>query len=270
MPELPEVEVVRSVLEQALQGLTITSVEVFYAGIIAQDVTYFKHQVEKQKIIAVKRLAKYLIFQLEQGAFISHLRMEGKYFYLEESVLNDKHVHVVFHLSNGHKLSYQDVRKFGKMCYKKDEDLYTTPPLSLLGVDANTPLLDVKSVFLKVNSKNKPIKTILLDQTIIAGLGNIYVDEVLYHARIQPHRWGTSITMDEMIQIVDAAKSILDKAIECKGTTIRTYTSSLGVFGDYQNFLMVHTKTHCPCCQSVLVKEKIGGRTSYYCKNCQR
>ena len=114
------------------------------------------------------------------------------------------------------------------------------------------------------------IKTVLLDQSIIAGLGNIYVDEVLFKSSVNPHKKSNELTFDEVKRIVDNTISILSKAIEYKGTTIRSYTSSLGVSGGYQDFLMVHTKTVCPTCKNELIKDRINGRSTYYCKYCQR
>ncbi|MDE7214008.1 MAG: DNA-formamidopyrimidine glycosylase, partial [Anaeroplasmataceae bacterium] len=223
-----------------------------------------------QRIIEIKRYAKYLIFMLSEGAFLSHLRMEGKYFYVDNSYPIEKHQHVVFHLSNGHKLIYQDVRKFGRMEYKSLEELYTTPPLSELGQEANSKNYNLEELFLKLKKKSIPIKSLLLDQTFISGLGNIYVDEVLYQAHISPLRKASRIKKKELEAILLSSQEILNEAIFQKGTTIRSYTSSLGVTGNYQNFLKVHTKKECPCCNKDLSIIKIGGRTSYYCKACQR
>ena len=112
----------------------------------------------------------------------------------------------------------------------------------------------------------------LLDQTIIAGLGNIYADEVAHRARVNPLKLGTGITLKECEKIKEAAKEIIEKAIEYGGTTIRSYTSSLGVTGSYQDFLEVHTKEgeKCPQCGTIIKKEKVGGRSTYYCPKCQK
>ena len=182
---------------------------------------------------------------------------------------NLKHTHVVFHFNNGYKLLYQDVRKFGRMVYKKNEEVYTTLPLSKVGIEANSINYDIEDIYNKINKKKLPIKTVLLDQTIISGLGNIYVDEVLFKSKINPHRLANSLTVDEVEQIMKNSKEILDKAILYKGTTIRSYTSSLGVSGNYQDFLLVHTKKICPICNTPISKDKIGGRSSYYCSKCQ-
>ena len=270
MPELPEVETVRRVLKKDLIGLEIKNIDIRYDGIIEDDIDYFKKNIINKKIEDILRRGKYLIFKLNEGYMISHLRMEGKYFYLKSNTYSNKHVHVIFELSNGYSLYYQDVRKFGKMVYKTNDDIYNTYPLSDIGYD---PILDEPDYDLiekKLKSRKTPIKTALLDQSIIAGLGNIYVDEVLFSSKINPERIANTISIDELKNIIQSSKEILAKAIENKGTTIRSYTSSLGVEGNYQNFLKVHTKNDCPHCKNTLVRVKINGRTTYYCKNCQR
>lgn len=271
MPELPEVETVRRALKNNLIGLKITDLDIRYDKMIENDIDYFKSNVINKQIIDINRIGKYLIFILNDGAIISHLRMEGKYFYVNDDLVDNKHVHLIFKLSNGYKLMYQDVRKFGRVIYKENKDLYTTKPLNNLGID---PILnkeiEIKTIYDKIVSKTIPIKSTLLEQNIICGLGNIYVDEVLYEANILPSRLSSSITFDEVNLIVKASISILSKAIEYKGTTIRSYTSSLGIKGEYQQFLKIHTKNKCSICNDDVSKMKIGGRTTYYCKKCQR
>ena len=273
MPELPEVETVRRVLHMDLVGKKINNVEVRYKNIIVGDVESFKANVEGKTIKDVKRYAKFLQICLSDGIILSHLRMEGKYFYLPTNTFDNKHVHVIYHLDNGYDLIYQDVRKFGRMEYKTLDDLYTTRPLNEIGYDLVltdfTPEIK-KELLAKINKKRVPIKTILLDQSIMAGLGNIYVDEVLFDSHINPHRPGNLITKSELNEIIKASILILNKAIELKGTTIRSYTSSLGVEGGFQNFLNVHTKNVCPHCNNALCCDKIGGRSSYYCERCQK
>lgn len=271
MPELPEVETVRRVLKTEIISKTINSVEIRYDKIIDGDVNDFIASVTGKSFKDIKRLGKFLIFELNEGFIVSHLRMEGKYFYLPENSLDNKHIHVIFHLSNGYALMYQDVRKFGRMIYKNKDELYTTKPLNEVGIDIILEKeIDINEVYGKIIKKHKEIKTVLLDQSILAGLGNIYVDEVLYAAHINPTRYADTITLDEVKSIVFESKRILECAILHKGTTIRSYTSSLGVEGEYQNFLCVHTKDVCPYCKNKLDRLKINGRTSYFCSNCQR
>ena len=271
MPELPEVETVRRVLKEDLINRKIDNIIIRYDGIIEDDINYFLNNIKGKTILDILRRGKYLIFKLNEGYLLSHLRMEGKYFYLKRNELDNKHIHVIFNLDNGFDLLYQDVRKFGKMSYKKDDVLYNTHPLKDLGYD---PILDLnpdyKELYKKLNKKLIPIKSTLLDQTIITGLGNIYVDEVLFESKINPERKTKDISFDEFISICNSSKHILEEAIKNKGTTIRSYTSSLGVIGNYQNFLNVHTKNICPRCKIALNRVKINGRMTYYCNNCQR
>ena len=269
MPELPEVETVRRVLEKSIVGLTIASVEIRYPNII-EEIDNFSKNVENKKIIGLSRFGKYLVFNLEDGNIVSHLRMEGKYFYLERGKLDNKHIHVIFHLSNGFDLLYQDVRKFGRMVYRNNEELLSKHPISNLGVDPIlTKEIDLNTIYDKIRRKTIPIKSILLDQSIICGLGNIYVDEVLFKSKINPHKIGKDISLDSVKSIIENSRSILLLAIELKGTTIRSYTSSLGVSGGYQDYLLVHTKKECPVCKAALQKDSIGGRSTYYCQKCQ-
>ncbi len=263
MPELPEVETVRRVLFSEILNLNICNVRLFYKPIFENN-----DQVDKlinNKFIDIKRKGKYLIFVLAKGFLLSHLRMEGKYFYLDSDTEINKHMHVAIDFSNGKSLIYQDVRKFGRMHYY--ETLADLEADLDLGPDANR-IQDIDSLYLKMKKSNLPIKSLLLDQSFIAGLGNIYVDEVLYRSHIFPNLKAKSLTKDDLNNISINAKEILDKAIINKGTTIRSYTSSLGVTGNYQNFLAIHTKATDACGHHVY-KMKIGGRTSYFCPLCE-
>lgn len=270
MPELPEVETVRRVLSNNILDLKILDIDIRYPNIIEDNLDYFKNNIINKKIKSIDRLGKFLIFNLDDGAFISHLRMEGKYYYLKKDSIDNKHIHVIFNFDNGYSLYYQDVRKFGRMIYKKSDEIYTTKPLKDVGID---PILnkkiDYRNIYDKIVLRSVSIKTTLLDQSIICGLGNIYVDEVLFLSKINPHRLSHDIKYDEVVKIVDNTIKVLSKAIEYKGTTIKSYTSSLNVYGEYQQFLNVHTKTTCPVCHSPLLKDKINGRSTYYCKNCE-
>ena len=270
MPELPEVETVRRVLEDEIIDLKILDVKIKYEPIINNDPVFFKEKVIGKTFKKMERRGKFLIFKLDDGALISHLRMEGKYFYVPKDSLDNKHIHVIYYLSNGYMLCYQDVRKFGRIEYKDSNSIYNTFPVSEVGYD---PILDkeieINRFYDKILNKAIPIKTTLLDQNIIAGLGNIYVDEVLFKAKINPLRPSNKISLNDLENIIKYTKEILSEAIKNKGTTIRSYTSSLGVEGNYQNFLNVHTKTICPLCKNKLLKIKIGGRSTYYCNKCQ-
>ena len=268
MPELPEVETVKNVLKKNLIGLKIKKVDVFYPEMIKTNLDDFKTKLIDEKFIDIKRYGKLLVFETTNYCLVSHLRMEGKYYYSSD-FNHDKHEHVVFLLSNGYYLRYKDVRKFGVMFLVNRDRLFIDTPLSKLGLEPFSDKLDVN--YLKSHFKNKrlPIKTVLLDQEIMSGLGNIYVNEVLFKCHINPFKKANLISEVECQEIIDNSRIILSEAIKLGGTTIRSYTSSLGVTGSYQNKLLVHTKKICSICKSPISIKKIGGRSTYYCQKCQ-
>ena len=265
MPELAEVQTVRTTLQKQILHHPIRKIDVLYSKIIENDLDYFINHLLNHEFIDIKRKGKYLIFETDDQYLISHLRMEGKYFIKNKEDEIVKHEHVIFYFDD-FTLRYHDTRKFGRMkLINKDalDDYFKD-----LGPDANSDI-DTDYLYNKLHNKKIPIKTLLLDQSIIAGLGNIYVDEVLYEAKINPFRLGCKITKEDTKNIIMASKKILDEAIKCKGTTIRSYTSSLGVYGTYQDKLNVHTKTVCKCGNPIKI-ERIGGRSTYYCPKCQK
>ena len=268
MPELPEVETVRKVLKKDLVGLKIKKVDVFYKEMIKTDIGEFKNNLIDEEYIDIKRYGKWLVFETTNYNLVSHLRMEGKYYYSNE-FKKDLHEHVVFSLSNGYFLRYKDVRKFGVMYLVSKDKLFTDTPLANLGLEPFNKDLNVSYLKNKFKNKRIPIKTLLLDQEIIAGLGNIYANEVLFKSEINPHKKGNLITDSECLKIIKNSKDILQNAIDLGGTTIRSYTSSLGVEGSYQTKLLVHMQDKCKVCGNKIIREKINGRSTYYCKTCQ-
>lgn len=268
MPELPEVETVRRTLELVLKGDEILFVEDYYSKLITNDLNSFKTKIMNQSIDRIDRMGKYLIFILSDYALIIHLRMEGKFFIKkDEEVL--KHEHIIFHLKSGRTLRYHDVRKFGTITLHDLSDYLDIYPLSELGKEPKN--LDLNTFYTSLERKRIPIKSALLDQHILAGLGNIYVDETLFLSHIHPTRISSSITITEAESLIDSANKVLNKAIELGGTTIRSYTSSLGVSGRFQNELNVHMQKGkpCPICKTSIIKMKVGGRGTYVCPNCQ-
>lgn len=273
MPELPEVETVKETLKPMIIGRSIKDIIVFYDGIIKRlTVAEFKKKLINQKFTDIRRLGKYLFFDLEDYTLTSHLRMEGKY-YLRNS-LDDlsKHEHIAFLLDNGKYLTYHDVRKFGTMEITKKGEESTLKSVQILGKEVIDPTLTTEYLYPLIKKSNRPIKSLLLDQHIISGLGNIYVDETLYLSKLNPQKKGSELTFLQVDKIVKSAKKVLIKAIKLGGTTIRTYQSTLGVNGRFQNELHVHTLVNEPChqCNDIILKTRVGGRGTYYCPTCQR
>ncbi len=268
MPELPEVETVKETLKKQILRKRIRSVQILYDGIIATDINEFKKNIINQEIIDISRRGKFLIFHLTNYYLVSHLRMEGKYFLKKSSDNIIKHEHVIFDLGDV-SLRYHDTRKFGKMYLIAIDKLYCSPPLVNLGLEPWDENLTVNYLKEKMNCHNH-IKTLLLNQSIIAGIGNIYADEILFKSKINPQRLGCDLTEKDYLNIIMYTKEILSEAIKHGGTTIRSYTSSLGVTGNYQNQLLVHTKKKCIKCGSNILKIKVNGRGTYYCPTCQK
>ncbi len=272
MPEIAEVRTVRKVLKDRLVGRTIKDILYRYDGIIKSDKKEFKDILIGKTITDVDNLGKWLFIKLDDYTILSHLRMEGKYYIKPSNEEYEKHEHIIFNLDDGYDLRYKDVRKFGVMYLVKTKDIYNTPEISKLGIEPDSKDLTQEYIYNKIHNSNKPIKELLLDQSIINGFGNIYVDEVLYASNILPTRLGNTITLEECDSIRKEGSRIIKKATECGGTTIRSYTSSLGVEGTYQNYLMVHTKKDekCKRCGNVIKKTRVGGRGTYLCDNCQK
>ncbi len=183
-----------------------------------------------------------------------------------------KHDHVVFVLDGSIYLTYHDVRKFGTMELvekHKEEELSS---ISILGKEINDPNLNSDYLYPYVKKAARPIKTVLLDQNIVSGLGNIYVDETLYLSKINPKNISNKLNIYQVEKIIRSAKNVIDRAIILGGTTIRTYQSSLGVDGRFQNELNVHTLVgeSCKACGDTILKTRVGGRGTYYCPTCQR
>lgn len=231
----------------------------------------------KEKLVGLEfkdilRRGKYLIFDLGDYYLTSHLRMEGKYFVKDSNEEILKHEHIIFSFIDGTDLRYHDTRKFGKMCLLKKDELDSYEGLRKQGIEPIDEKLSKEYLFEKFRKSKLPMKTLLLDQTIISGLGNIYADEVLFASGINPLKKGTEITLNECQKIVDSSKKIIEKAIENGGTTIRSYTSSLGVEGTNQNYLQVHKREgeECYICHSIIERIKVGGRSTYFCPKCQK
>jgi len=270
MPELPEVETVRKTLKNLVLNETITNVDVFWDSIIeSPKKEEFIRILKNKKIIDLKRRGKWLIFDLDEYVLLSHLRMEGRYYLKTKEDEMSKHEHVIFYLKSGKELRYHDTRKFGRMHLLKKEEMFTKKPLIDLGLEPWDENLTTSYLKEKLKNKSLPIKTCLLDQSIMVGNGNIYADEVLFLSKINPLKKGSLLTNKNLEDIIYNTRLILSKAIEKGGTTIRSFESSEGVHGNFQNELFVHGMSICPNCKNKIEKIVVGGRGTYYCPKCK-
>ncbi len=272
MPELAEVETVKNVLKMRILHKKIKDVKILYAKMLDNNEEEFKNILIGNEFKDILRRGKWLIFELNDYYLLSHLRMEGKFFIKNSQDEIVKHEHIIITFSDDTELRYHDTRKFGRMKLVKLKDLENTEEIKKQGKEPFDNSLTKEYLKEKYKNKSMPIKTCLLDQEIISGLGNIYADEVLFASRINPLRKPSSLTIDECQKIIDSSKSILNHAIKEGGTTIKSYTSSLGVTGNYQNFLCVHKKEgeSCKVCGSPIKRIKVGGRSTYFCPKCQK
>jgi formamidopyrimidine-DNA glycosylase len=269
MPELPEVETVRRTLEKLIVGQKIMDVRMRYPKIVQTDVETFQKTLKGQVIHTIERQGKHLILLLDHDALIIHLRMEGRFFYHPSHHPLTKHDHLVFELSSGYNLIYHDTRKFGTMHLYDLKDYKNQPPLVHVGPEPKD--IEVSQFISHVQKRKTEIKAILLDQHAISGLGNIYVDETLFRARIHPTRLGSSLSDQEIKTIVFQAQDVLEEATLQGGTTIRTFEPMDGVHGRFQQELAVHTHVGkpCPICHTPIIKIKVKGRGTYVCPTCQ-
>jgi len=273
MPELPEVETVRRTLSTLILDKEIRDIDIFYSKIIRNvDSIQFKEKLIGKKIDSIDRYGKYLVFNLDELSLISHLRMEGKYFIKNADDPKEKHEHIIFYFTDGETLRYHDTRKFGTMDLVNKSDVLNNSPVTKLGPEPFYKEMTIEYLLGKLSKKSIAIKSSLLDQTIMTGLGNIYVDEVLFLTKLHPETTSNKITKRQAKKIIENSVKVLNKAINLGGTTIRSYTSSLGVTGRFQNELNVHTKQGepCPVCKTTIDKIKVNGRGTYYCSKCQK
>lgn len=245
MPELPEVETVRKGLVSLVKNKTIAKVDVYWPRIIEfPEIDIFQQQLIGETIETVDRRGKYLIFEFTHYEMVSHLRMEGKYEFFDQPTALDKHSHVRFIFTDGSELIYHDVRKFGRMALLKKGTAKEYKGLTRLGpepTDADFNLADFK---VKLKKASTMIKPLLLNQKIVAGLGNIYVDEVLWLAKIHPEQSANTLSSQSARQLREAIIEVIGKAKEAGGTTIRTYLNALGEAGHFQQELHVYGQTH--------------------------
>jgi formamidopyrimidine-DNA glycosylase len=274
LPELPEVETVRRTLKELVLNKEIQAVSVFWPKMVKRpdEVEQFKDALMGQTIRDIGRRGKFLIFYLDDYALVSHLRMEGKYRLTSQEEAIEKHTHVIFQFTDGTELRYKDVRKFGTFhLYQKGSE-FTEAPLSHLGPEPFSEEFTETLLAKKLAKTNRKIKSTLLDQTIVVGLGNIYVDEALFRSGIHPEREAASLTKAEIAILYQEIVSTLSEAVAKGGSTIRTYLNTQGEMGMFQLELYVYARKGEPCkrCETPLEKTTVGGRGTHFCPSCQR
>ena len=289
MPELPEVEVVKRSLKSKILNLIIKKVK------INDDRLRFKinkHQILKllgKKIVKIERRSKFLIFKIECGLFmLVHLGMTGKFFFINKKdkkfktsfyynlkgIKDEKHDRVIFFLQDNQKLIYNDVRKFGFIKFYKVLNYKLIDHLKHLGPE---PLdKNCNSEYLKkyILGRKRSIKNVLMDQRCISGLGNIYVNEVLFLSKIRPTRKVRTLKDYEIDKIISNIKKILKTSIKLGGSSIKDFSSGNGTKGNFQQRFRVYGKEGKKCsntdCSKSIIRTIISNRATFYCTRCQK
>ncbi|MED1203222.1 DNA-formamidopyrimidine glycosylase [Heyndrickxia acidicola] len=274
MPELPEVETVRKTLKELVTGKEIDHISVYWPKIIKKpvEVEEFTDALKGQVIDDIGRRGKFLLFYTNDFTLVSHLRMEGKYGVFPEGEPLDKHTHVIFHFTDGMEMRYKDVRKFGTMHLFLRGEEFKSEPLDKLGPEPFSDEFTPDYLKNKFTKTERKIKAVLLDQTILTGLGNIYVDEALFRAGIHPERKAKSLSEEEIGLIAKEAAATLSEAVKQGGSTIRSYINSQGQIGMFQLQLFVYGRNGEACrkCGTVIEKRVSAGRGTHYCPKCQK
>lgn len=272
MPELPEVETVRRGLMKIAAGRKIDGIDVYYGKTITNNVEEFRQALIGQTIEKIDRRGKYLLFRFSNDlTMVSHLRMEGKYFNQPNGGPVDKHTHVVFHFTDGTELCYHDTRKFGRMTLVKTGQEMQVGGLKTIGPEPTAATFKLAFFKKELQKSRGKIKPFLLNQKHVAGLGNIYADEVLWMAKINPEQPANTLTDEQITALHDNIIKELATAIKYKGTTVHSFTNAFGDAGAFQERLNAygHAGDKCPRCGTKLVKIKVAERGTTFCPHCQ-
>lgn len=274
MPELPEVETVRKVLGQQLRDRRILNVSIRKPQVVAYpQESVFKSELEGVKIETLARRGKFLITRLESGKdLVIHLRMTGSLVVIPENDEEEKHTHIVFTLDNHLKLCFSDQRRFGRMWLVGNKEEYGLTGIGKLGPEPFSKEMNAAYLKARLGKRTKAIKECLMDQNVIAGIGNIYSDEILFGAGIRPNRPAKKTTGKEWETLSQIIPEYLSFFIEKNEMSAEDYLLSKGK--DYRNtpYLKVYGSAGKPCpkCGTILVRKTIGGRSSVYCPACQK
>ncbi len=274
MPELPEVETIIRELKKIIINKKIVEIKVHEAMVIGypDNEQRFIDDLKGQKIINISRRGKYIVMSLDREMkLVIHLRMSGKLLIKDSSQKYNKHSHVIFKLNNGQDLRFNTIRKFSRVYLVKNSCMENAGGLVNLGPEPlsdNFTLKDFKSLF---KGRRAFIKSLLLNQKFLAGMGNIYTDEALFRAGIKPDRKANTLTDKKISALYSAIKEVLRDGINYGGTSFSDYVNTMGHEGDFQKQLMVYQREGEDClkCGCKIVKDKLCGRSTHYCPHCQ-
>ena len=286
MPELPEIEIVKRSLFKMINKAKITDIKINNKNLRYKIPHTFSKSLINEKILKISRRSKYLIFHFKKKLLLVHFGMTGKLlltknydntifktsFYYDTNV-HSKHNHILFELNNGSVLIYNDVRRFGFFKLYNTTQLNKIIFIKRLGLEPFSKIFNVEYFEKFIKNRKKNIKNLLMDQTFVSGLGNIYVNEALFLSKIKPSRTCNSLNKNEIKNLILNIKKILKFAISKGGSSVRDFQNTLGKSGNFQQFFHVYGQKNKKCsrisCKGKIKKIVISNRSSFYCNRCQ-
>jgi formamidopyrimidine-DNA glycosylase len=273
LPELPEVETITTDLRPHLVGREITSCDLRFPTIVRHpSPAAFAAGVTGRRIEAMSRRGKYILHHLDSGELlVVHLGMTGQWRYVAPAIEEPTHLHAVFTLDDGFELRYRDVRRFGRLLLGTDEELVTGGKMPRLGPEPIDATFTAADFYRRLHVRRAPLKALLLDQMVVAGVGNIYADEALFRAGVHPRRPAGRLSPAQWAALRDGVIEALRAGIDARGATIDDFRDIDGVSGSFQDQFLVHRRAGepCPRCGGEIVKMVVGGRGTYVCETCQ-
>jgi len=286
MPELPEVETIRTDLEKKILHKKITKLEIIKSKFSDEENKKLEKIVSGAKIKNIERYGKLLIFVLERNNIflLIHLKMTGQLIYMNKNIiiggghsfkvfnkeLPDKYTQAIFYFHDHSRLFFNDLRRFGYIKFSNKDEKEKI--VERFGIEPLKNNFTFKNFSELLKNKKMILKALLMNQALIAGIGNIYADEICFCAGVLPHRKTTSLKDDEIKKLFLCSKSVLKKAIKYRGTTFNNYIDSDGNKGNFSKFLQVYGRKGKPCfkCTNLIQKKKLAGRGTHFCEFCQK
>jgi formamidopyrimidine-DNA glycosylase len=269
MPELPEVEVSRLGITPHVLQQTVTAVQIWFPT-LRWPIPEAVKLLEGEKVIAIRRRAKYLLLDCAHGTLIMHLGMSGKLHVLPTTQPRQKHDHFELELDNGYSVRLNDARRFGAVLWQAPNETHVL--LEGLGPEPLTDEFDGERLFALSRGRKMPVKSFIMDNAVVVGVGNIYANEALFATGIDPRRAAGKISKARFVQLSAAIKEILARAITQGGTTLKDFMKADGKPGYFKQELAVYGRNGeaCITCATPIKAVKIGQRNSFYCPQCQR
>ena len=267
MPELPEVETICNAIKQSIDSPKIDEFRIINNKLRWRINRNIPSKVNGQIIKKIYRRAKYIVFEFDNGSLIIHLGMTGQFRKIRNNYLSDKHDHFIIKMSDDNVFVYNDVRKFGSIHWSSNIDKHFL--IQNIGVEPLTKDLDGRYMKTKTAKSKMKIKNFIMDQKIIAGVGNIYASEALFLSKIRPTKIANRLSKSMCDHLVKSIKTVLTKAVKYGGTSIKDYKTLDGGSGYFTQKLSVYGLDKCKCGEKIR-NVKISGRSSFYCPKCQK